>query len=227
MPRTLDPAAHAVRRDAFVDSALRLIQARGYEQLSIQDVLDDTEASKGAFYHYFDSKAALLAAVVERTVEASTSSLEPIVDDPGLSALQKLSGVFSGIAQWKGERTDLMLELLRVWLSDDNAVVRERLRRAVSDRLTPVLETIVRQGLAEGTFSVSSPEGVAEVFVALILGLNESASRMYVARRVGSISFQDVQRTVAAYVESFERILGIPATSWPLVDESALRQWFD
>jgi len=28
MPRTLDAAAHAVRRDAFVDSALRLIQAR-------------------------------------------------------------------------------------------------------------------------------------------------------------------------------------------------------
>jgi hypothetical protein len=34
MPRTLDPAAHALRRDAFVDAAQRLIQTKGYEQMS-------------------------------------------------------------------------------------------------------------------------------------------------------------------------------------------------
>ena len=60
MARTLDPAAHALRRDEFVDAAQRLIQSRGYEQMSIQDVLDELGASKGAFYHYFDSKEGLL-----------------------------------------------------------------------------------------------------------------------------------------------------------------------
>ena len=70
MARTLDPAAHALRRDAFVDSAQRLMQARGYEEMTIQDVLDDLDTSRGAFYHYFDSKAALLDAVVERMVAA-------------------------------------------------------------------------------------------------------------------------------------------------------------
>ena len=34
MARTLDPAAHALRRDAFVDSAQRLMQAKGYEEMS-------------------------------------------------------------------------------------------------------------------------------------------------------------------------------------------------
>ena len=69
MARTLNPEVHAVRRDAFVDAAQRLIQARGYEQMSIQDVLDEVDASRGAFYHYFDSKAALLDAVVDRMIE--------------------------------------------------------------------------------------------------------------------------------------------------------------
>ena len=32
MARTLDPAAHALRRESFVDAALRLIQAKVYEQ---------------------------------------------------------------------------------------------------------------------------------------------------------------------------------------------------
>ena len=227
MARTLDPAAHAVRRDAFVDSALRLIQTRGYEQLSIQDVLDDVGASKGAFYHYFDSRDALLSAIVERTVEAATSTLGPLLEDPRLSAPQKLEGMFAAIAQWKGERTDLMLQLLQVWLSDDNAIVRERLRRAVTVRLTPMLAEIVRQGMAEGTFSVSSADGCATVLVALVLGLNESATRMYVARQAGSISFHDVQLTVAAYAEALERVLGSAPGAWPLTDDATLRRWFE
>ena len=60
MARTVNATVYAVRRDAFIDAAQRLIQAKGYEQMSIQDVLDELDASTGAFYHYFDSKAALL-----------------------------------------------------------------------------------------------------------------------------------------------------------------------
>ena len=62
-PEPWIPTAHAVRRDEFVDAAQRLIQSPGYEQMSVQDVLDELGASKGAFYHYFDSKEALLEAV--------------------------------------------------------------------------------------------------------------------------------------------------------------------
>jgi AcrR family transcriptional regulator len=224
--RTLNPAAHALKRDAFVDAALRLIVARGYQHLSIQDVLDELGASKGAFYHYFDSKGALLAAVVESTVDAATETVQPIAADPQLSAVRKLEGIFSGIAQWKGERTVLMLELLRVWFSDDNTVVREGLRRAVTERLTPQLDGILQQGVAEGSFSVSSTEGATSVLLALILGLNETASRLFLARKANAVSFEDVQPTLVSFGEAFERVLGIPAGSLALVDETAVRRWF-
>ena len=62
MARTLNPTLHTVRRDAFLDVAQRLVETKGYEAMSIQDVLDALEVSKGAFYHYFDSKQALLEA---------------------------------------------------------------------------------------------------------------------------------------------------------------------
>lgn len=226
MVRTLNPAAHALKRDAFVDAAQGLIVTRGYQRLSIQDVLDELGASKGAFYHYFDSKGALLAAVVESTVDAAIETVQPIATDPQLSAVRKFEGIFSGIAQWKGERTELMLELLRVWFSDDNTVVREGLRRAVTERLTPLLDGILRQGVAEGTFSVSSTEGATSVLLALILGLNETASRLFLARKANAVSFEDVERTLVSFGEAFERVLGIPAGSLALGDETAVRRWF-
>lgn len=226
MARTLDPTAHALRRDAFIDAAQGLIQARGYEQMSLRDVLDELGASKGALYHYFDSKVALLGAVVERMVDAVTATLEPVVANPALPAPQKLAGIFGGIASWKMERKELLLEITRTWLSDENAVVREKLRQVATVRLAPLLERVVRQGIAEGAFSASSAEGAAGVLMSLLLGLNETASRLYVARQAGVISFEDVERTIAAYAEAFERILGLPAGSWPAVDPEILLYWF-
>jgi AcrR family transcriptional regulator len=226
MARTLDPVAHALRREAFVDVAQRLIQTKGYEQMSVQDVLDDLDASKGAFYHYFGSKVALLEAVVERTVEQAMATLVPVVDDPAVSALQKLEGFFGGIARWKFERSELMFAVMRVWLSDENTVVRERLRQLTMQRVTPTLARIVRQGQAEGTFTASSAEHVAVVLVSLILGAQETLGQLYLALQSRTVSFDDVVRSTAAYTEAFERILGLPAGSWPTIDTTTLRFWF-
>src|SRR5574338_1503304 len=150
MPRTLDPAAHAVRRDAFIDVAERLIRTTGYEQLSVQDVLAELGASKGAFYHYFDSKGALLEAVVDRMAEAALAELAPLLADPDLPAIVKLEGVFGGIARFRSERKDLVLALMEVWLSDGNAIVRDKLGQLVRARITPLLAVIIEQGQREG-----------------------------------------------------------------------------
>ncbi len=230
MARTVNPVAYAARRDGFVDAAIRLIQRKGYEQLSIQDVIEEVGASKGAFFHYFGSKAALLAAIVDRMVETATSTVAHLAADPELTALQKLQGIFAGIAQWKRAQPELQLgavaELVRTWYSDENTVVLERMRAAVATRLTPLLVAILREGAEDGSFALTSPEGTASVFTSLILGLNEVAIRLFLARRDGSVSFETVYCTLAAYVEAFDRILGIPPTSWPHLDERTVRFWF-
>jgi AcrR family transcriptional regulator len=226
MARTLDPSAHAIRRDAFLDVALRLIQFKGYEEMSVQDVLDDLDVSKGAFYHYFGSKEALLAAVVDRMIKAATAGMGPVVADPDLTALAKLGRLFTSIAEWKGERTELMIELVRVWFSDSNAVVRDQLRSGTQETLTPLLAQIVRQGKDEGIFTISSPDHTARVLVSILLGLNETASQLFLARQAGSVTLEDVESTLAAYAEACERVLGLPPGSWPSPDRSILLFWF-
>jgi len=226
MARTVDIEARAVRRDAFVDAAQRLMQAKGYEQMSIQDVLAEVGASRGAFYHYFDSKAALLEAVVIRIVDAALASVTPLTEDPAVGALAKLEGLFGGIAQWKLERTDLMLELTRVWLSDENTLMRDKLWQHLMLRLAPLLASILRQGGDEGVFAVGSPDDTARVMVALLHGLNDLAVRTFIGRGEGGASLADVEAMVAAYVEAMERILGVPAGTLTLVDKAVLREWY-
>lgn len=222
----MNPTLHTVRRDAFLDVAQRLIQTKGYEAMSIQDLLDQLEASKGAFYHYFGSKQELLEAVVERFADGAMASLAPILSDATLPALKKLERFFAGIASLKAEQKDLMLAIIEVWNSDGNAIVREKVRRLSERIMVPLLSAVVTQGVDEGTLQVDSPDEMAKVLASLMLGFQQQATDLFIARQTGAITFEVVQRAVAANTEAFERILGVPKGSITLTDEPTLRFWF-
>jgi AcrR family transcriptional regulator len=206
--------------------AQRLVETKGYEAMSIQDVLEALEVSKGAFYHYFDSKQALLEGVVERFADGAIARMAPILSDPNLSALEKLERVFAGIAGWKAERKDLVLAIIEVWSSDSNAIVREKLRRMTVRLMTPRFSAVIKQGIDEGVFNVASPDETATVLLSVMLGFQEQATHLFIARQANTIPFELVERTVAGYTAAYERILGIPKGSLTLTDRATLHFWF-
>jgi AcrR family transcriptional regulator len=158
MARTLNPREHSTRRGAFVDVAQRLIATRGYDAFSVQDVLDEVGASKGGFYHYFDSKAELLDAVVDRMAQAVSMRIEPLLSDSGLSAPEKIQALFGSLAQYKADHKELLLGILEVWLSDANVAVRARTHRLILGLLTTWLRSLLACGPSSGRFrSRSSP----------------------------------------------------------------------
>ena len=226
MARTVNATLHTVRREAFLDVAQRFVQTKGFESMSIQDVLDELDASKGAFYHYFDSKQALLEAVVERFADAAIATLAPVLGDPEMPALRKLERIFTGIATYKAEQKEFVLGIIVVWNSDGNAVVREKLRRLTVNRLVPLLSPVIKQGIDDGTFAAQSPEETAMVLTSLMQGFQQQANDYFIARQAGTITFDVVQRSVAANTEAFERILGVAKGTLTIIDEPTLRFWF-
>src|SRR5690349_9269016 len=135
MARTVK--APTARRNEILDAAQRLIYTKGYEQMTIQDILNNLQISKGAFYHYFDSKQALLEAIIERMQQEVEQIVQPIVQDPQLPALEKLHRFFATVSSWKTERKDFLLALLRIWYQDNNALVRQKLRTTGTTWLAP------------------------------------------------------------------------------------------
>jgi AcrR family transcriptional regulator len=224
--RTLNPAVHLVRREAFVDAALRLTQTKGYEQTSIQDVLDAVDASRGAFYHYFDSKQALLEAMVDRIADAALVTVAPVVDDPDLAAIPKLELFFSGIAQFKTDRMALMVEFIKVWRSDDNAIMREKVRRTLVDRVAAILARIIEQGMGEGVFAIDSPGETAAILMLLTTGFQDTATDLFLARRANRITFEEAERAMTSFTHAFERVLGARRGSIHIVDQKTLHEWF-
>lgn len=223
MPRAMKEPS--VRRKAILDAAQMLVYTKGYEQMTIQDILDALRISKGAFYHYFSSKQELLEALIESLAEEAEKMIIPILQDPHLSALLKLEAFFLATGQWKTKQKAYLLSLLRVWYSDDNAIVREKMLLAMVKRFAPLLGGVIRQGVEEGFLTVSYPDSAAEVVIYLIRSLGDTFMEPLLAESPRAGDFEKVQTALAAYTDALERVLGAPPGSLHLMDQVTLAEW--
>jgi len=226
MPRIVKEDEYALRRNEILDAAQRLVYTKGFGQMTIQDILDDLQISKGAFYHYFDSKHALLEALIERLQDEADEILVPITQDAQLSALEKLERYFATAARWKTAQKTYLLALLRVWYTDDNAIVRQKVFATAVKRITPLLSAIIRQGIQEGVLTTPFPDQVGEVVLSLVQSLGDTYARMLLSPEAEGGDLQRIQCTSAAYADALERVLGAPSGSLHLIDAATLEEWF-
>lgn len=216
---------YGVRRNEILDEAQRLMESKGYEQMTIQDILDGLQISKGAFYHYFGSKQELLEAVLARIMDVVEQLLLPIVHDPHLSALEKFQRFCATLARWKTTQRTFLLALLRVWYTDDNAIVRQKLHTANDKRTVPLLTTIIRQGIQEGVMTVSYPDQIGEIVLSIMADLSEKLGMQLLSCEPDLATLQLMEDTTAAYTEALERVLGAARGSLYIVDSETLKLW--
>src|SRR5512133_1559111 len=104
MARKVKADAVALKRKEILDAAQRLVFTKGFDQMSIQDVLDEIQISNGAFHHYFNSRGALLEALIKRMGQETEKPLLPILSNPHLTAIEKLRGFFDMLDRLRMEQ---------------------------------------------------------------------------------------------------------------------------
>jgi AcrR family transcriptional regulator len=231
MARMVNEKEFAARRSQILDVAQQLIYTKGYVQMSIQDILDALKMSKGAFYHYFESKPALMEALCDRMFDEAQVLILPIADDPKLTAIEKFVLYFNTSARWKIARKDFLIELLRIWYHDNNLIIREKVTRGGITMVVPMFSRMIQQGIVEGSFKTDYPEQMAEVVMSLMLSLGDSLS-MQILKSEHVRDQQERQELVdtvnklaLAYKQALERVLGCIPGTLNVLDVDTLKAW--
>ena len=228
MARIVKEQAYKDKRNQILAAAQRLVYTKGYERMTIGDILADLQISSGAFYHYFDSKPAVLAAFIERIQSETEKPLLPIVQDPNLSALEKLQGFFATLDRLRIAHKADVIKLGRVWYNDDNAIVRQKVAEAMVKQRAPLLNQIVQQGVQEGVFTTPYPEQAGEIILALLQGMGDTHASLLLLPIEGQDELARITAVVtthAAYMEAIERVLGAPSHSLYRIDAAAAQTW--
>ncbi len=211
----MKPDEYAARKRQILATALQLMHDKGYDRMTVQDVLTDLQISKGALYHYFDSKQALLEGIVEAMGESGSAALGVVVDDPNLGAIEKLHAYFNMSTAWKSEHATEVATTMRLWRHENNALLRQKMSQETMRSTTPLLEAIIEQGCREGVFDTAHPHEAAIIIAGMGLHLADAlidavdADGPELLDTSGSRSHS----VIAAYTDAFERILGAPSGS--------------
>jgi AcrR family transcriptional regulator len=214
------------RRGEILQAAQVLFYTQGYDNTSVQNIIDAVGIAKGTFYHYFDSKQDLLDELVAFTLQYTVGSLEAMVYDPQIKALDKLQRFFSDAQTFKLENKEVVQTLLEVWYKNENAILREKLKAEASLLASPMLAHIIRQGLAEGDFDCDSADDLAVILIAISQGLSEMLVKLMVESELDRDFMQVVLQKIAVYERAIEKLLGAPSGSLVIISSQQVENWF-
>lgn len=137
-----------------IRAAVELFAERGYANTSVQDIVDAAGVTKGAMYHYFESKDDLLFGIYDRVLSLQQSHLDAIVGEGGdvddvLRAV--CVDVLETSIEYLAEGTVFFRSMDMLSEPRRKEVVRRR--RAYNDEFA----ALVRQGQREGNYRDDIP----------------------------------------------------------------------
>ena len=227
MARPLNEDQYNAKRNEILNMAQHLMYTRGYDEMTILDVLDGLHISKGALYHYFNSKEALLEALVDRMGQVAVQNLSPITQDTTMTAIQKFRRFLEVSVQWKGSQKELISGLLRMWFSEKNVSIRQRIEAQSRKQMAAFFEPVIKQGIAEGAFTTRYPKQAAAIIAGISLSLTDSMTGLLLLPQLDRPAIKELEETLDAYVVTVERILGAPVGSLDVFESGAFDGWLD
>lgn len=141
----------AERRQRILESAQRLFREAGYDNVTMQDIADASEVSKGGIYLQFRNKEDLILALVQSSFDRLEELMAVAATKPG-SACERLEHIARAYIQHvleepgKGDHFWLLARLTPDPASENQAQVRERI-----SRLNEVVARVFEEGTKDGT----------------------------------------------------------------------------
>ena len=220
-PRIVRP--RVTTREALLDAAQRLFAAVGYDATSVNRIIAEVGVSKGAFYHHFDSKEALLEALAGRFAAQTARAARGILEDPTLDAFARLTSFLASMRRHKLETAAEMRAAFEPLFRAENLQLHARTQRAVADVVRPVLTRIIAEGVAERAFDTPDPESAAEIILHLMTSNRDLVIALYRTR--DRIEFERLGRHLMRKLDYLgtvvDRLLGLPEGSIELADDAA------
>jgi TetR/AcrR family transcriptional repressor of nem operon len=151
-------------RQGIIDVALPLFMHKGFTGVGLTEILGAAKVPKGSFYHYFGSKEAFGAAVIDSYFARTLARIDELLAHGATGR----DGVLNYFEDWRecqlSESSQCLAVKLGAEVSDLSEALRASLHRGTSG-ITSRLERSIERGIADG----SLPQGLDAKVLAVAL----------------------------------------------------------
>ena len=141
----------------------RLFLEKGYDHTTIQDITDALGMSKGAVYHHFKSKEAILDRIYDQYY-AESGLHAAALDAPGLSGLEKLRKLLLLELTDPGK---LSIDSVTLSFRSNPQLLQLMLTSSIRDA-SPMIQRLLEEGVADGSIHTRRPRELAQVSILLL-----------------------------------------------------------
>lgn len=184
--------------ERILDVSLDLFIRNGYENTSIQDIIDNLGGlTKGAIYHHFKSKEKILEAVANKIYSSTEEKVKSIMKDSSLNGLEKLRKLFQSSIENPNQEKFFTASPM---LLNNPSLLAMQLKDSIEIIAPDYIQPIIEEGIKDGSIKTDYPKELAEVMLIL--------SNIWLNPLVYSVSTQDMINKIKFY-DVFLKGMGI------------------
>lgn len=189
----------ASKKEQILDKALHLFLEKGFDKTSISDILDSLDIARGTLYYHFESKEAIMDAIIARQAQKVIQKVEKIVDDHSLPVYDKLFALFAAMNFSDLNGGQQMIDYLN---QPQNALFHEKNNQMIVEKISPLLAQVIEEGIQKTNFENPFPLYTSEMILILIIG--------FLDNRLADLSQEELLERMDSLLHNIERLLGAP-----------------
>lgn len=168
--------------------AYRMFLSKGYENTSIDEIIEEAKIAKGTYYYHFKSKEQMLEEVIQLMIDEYEMRANEILNSD-LDLPEKMIGIITSFRPNNDE-----FQIVETLNRQDNLIMHNKINRQVIERVVPMLSKIVEEGVQLG-----------------ILKCKNIPQRIRIIMILSSELFDDMEYSntdVDVFIDIVEKILG-------------------
>jgi len=153
-------------RNKIINVACELFLTKGYEETRISDIINRLDGlTKGAIYHYFESKEDIFNSVVNEIGNKNIQIFDEIKRDKSLNGVEKLIKIVK--SSFGNENMETITYMSPNLL--DNPKLLSAFIIEIRDITIPqYIQPIINEGIADGSIKTKYPNETSEMIAVLL-----------------------------------------------------------
>jgi len=190
----MDQTKQDLRKDQILDAALTVLVQNGYEGSRMDDVVSESQLSKGAIYWYYKSKKDMYLDLVNFWVIRYSATINHLVENDQ-SAPDQLKSLFNYFIDQYESDPDPFIALTEFWsMAQKDDDFRAKLQKVYSQFLE-VLEKIIAKGVKDGDFKKLDIR-----ITAMSIMLNVESINWFTLFDTHGVSARDYIQTISDFI---------------------------